>query len=491
MSCAAKKAVLPDFIVTEASDHPVDGATPVFLSPKGQCPLSYYAVPKVLPNGERRDNKPKWVLGRYRMFPVVLCGDGAPWYEANLWLLNKLEGQPRPNMGTYAYLAEDLAAFRQFIEDDGIDWLDFPAYKLRRPTYRLNAALRMAVQSSAMSQSVAKRRMATVIRFYRWLKKDALFTPAHEMWSESDRYIEWKDQYGSSRVLPVTTTDISIKTSTADDPWDDSLRDGGRLRPLPGGEQKVLLEVLADLGNTEMTLIHLFSLLSGARSQTVLTVRVRHVIESPEEIAGRDVGLKAGPGTGIDTKQGKRGVLHLPRWFYGQLHVYAVSDRARTRRLKADDGDHLDQFLFLSRNGSSFYEPQAQRHVANVDGVSRRYAKAGQGVRQFILEKLLPEMRERMGNPGYSFSFHDLRATFGMNEVDAMACLMAAGKLTYTQAMDRLRQLMWHTSMTTTEHYLQYRNNRARVDVADEGWHRHLATLALRGLSTGRASAKR
>lgn len=81
--------------------------------------------------------------------------------------------------------------------------------------------------------------------------------------------------------------------------------------------------------------------------------------------------------TGIDTKGGKRGVLHVPKWFYEQLHVYAGSVRARGRRLKAVGEDHADQFLFLSRNGNPFYEARERHNLPKPDRRAKRHVTSG------------------------------------------------------------------------------------------------------------------
>jgi hypothetical protein len=326
--------------------------------------------------------------------------------------------------------------------------------------------------------------MGAVVRFYRWLMTEAGFRPANAPWVESDRFIEFKDQKGFSSVIEVKTTDLSISGRRAEDPWDDHIQDGGRLRPLPSSEQSVLLESLATLGNTEMTLIHLFALFTGARIQTVLTVRAKHVMREPEEFHGDDIRLACGPGTGIDTKGGVKGVLHLPRSFYERLYIYVHSDRARKRRRLADGDDHPDQPLFLSHRGAPLYEGRASRDPLTTGARVRRHVKTGQAVRQFIRDELLPMMRVRLDNPRYEFSFHDLRATFGLNMVDAMT----ANGTKYTRALDHLRQLMWHVQPSTSERYLAYRDNRKLFDAVQDGWGAHLSTLVTRTLNTEVAS---
>jgi len=86
----------------------------------------------------------------------------------------------------------------------------------------------------------------------------------------------------------------------------------------------------------------------------------------------------------------------------------------------------------------------------------------------------------QLGNPRHEFSFHDLRATFGLNMVDAMT----ANETKYTRALDQLRQLMWHVRLSTTERYLSYRENCKLFDTVQDGWGAHLSTLVTRTLDT-------
>ncbi|SEK10160.1 hypothetical protein [Paraburkholderia diazotrophica] len=87
-------------------------------------------------------------------------------------------------------------------------------------------------------------------------------------------------------------------------------------------------------------------------------------------------------------------------------------------------------------------------------------------------------MRLHLANPRYEFGYHDLRATFGLNTVDAMT----ASRTSYTRALDQLRQLMWHSPMSTTEIYVSYRQNRKLFDAVQDGWGAHLSTLVTRTL---------
>jgi len=481
---AARRTTIRLLALTEVVDRDTPGSTPVSITaPEGGT--IYHTVALADPDtGGRRDARPRWIADTFPLFPVVRLADGAPWAEANVWLIDMMESKSSPNMLTFANIADDLVAFRRYLDDECVDWLVFPVNKRQRPTYRYSASIRLAVQAGELSPGVARRRMGAVVRFYRWLMTEAGFRPANAPWVESERFIAFKDQKGFSSVIEVKTTDLSISGRRAEDPWDDHIQDGGRLRPLPSSEQSVLLESLAALGNTEMTLIHLFALLTGARIQTILTVRAKHVMREPGEFHGDDIRLACGPGTGIDTKGGVKGVLHLPRGFYERLYIYMHSDRARKRRRLADDDDHPDQPLFLSHRGAPLYDDRTSRSPVSTGPRVRRHVKTGQAVRQFIRDELLPIMRARLGNPRYEFSFHDLRATFGLNMVDSMT----ANGTKYTRALDQLRQLMWHVQPSTSERYLAYRDNRKLFDGVQDDWGAHLSTLVTRTLNTAVAS---
>lgn len=240
----ARRTTIRQLPLTEVVDRGTPGATPVSITtPEGGT--IYHTVPLADPEtGRRRDARPQWIAGTFPLFPVVRLADGAPWAEANLWLIDMMESKSSPNMLTFASIADDLVAFRRYLDDEGVDWLTFPANRRQRPTYRYSASIRLAVQAGELSPGVARRRMGAVVRFYRWLMTEAGFRPASAPWAESDRFIEFRDQKGFSSVIAVKTTDLSIIGRRADDPWDDHIQDGGRLRPLPSSEQSMLLESL-------------------------------------------------------------------------------------------------------------------------------------------------------------------------------------------------------------------------------------------------------
>lgn len=461
---SAKKIILPTFVLTEVCEPGDDGAQrhSVFV---GSTETVYYVRPKLADTGQRVDGKSKWKPSQFNLYPIVQEASGLPWPEASIYLMSRLENTPDLSMSTYDGIAEDLAAYRRFLDEEDIDWRHFPAQKLSRPTYRYRSHLMRAVEAKTLAASSAKRRMSSIIAFYTWMKADGLLIPANAPWRESDVYIKLTGVHGFEFTKHVTTTDISIKLPKQDDPYEGTIDDGGKLRPLPKVEQRWVMEALVARGNTEMTLVHLLALVTGARIQTVLTFRLGHIqrwtqeqLQSP--LAG-EIRFSVGPGTGIDTKRNKSLSLHIPVWLCRVLHTYAHSERARLRRIAAKGGDVAEQYLFLSRYGSPFYQSRKDSRTFDATSKSRQPIK-GQSVRKFMGEVVIPYVRAKHDSK-FHYQFHDLRASFGMNLTDSQLKLVEQGKRTLSQVREFVKVRMGHQSAAITDNYLQFRGNIAHI----------------------------
>lgn len=477
-----KKVVLPTFSLTETCDENAPGAIRRTIPAVGGRPEQAYFIRQVATEvAEGRKDTPRWVRYDYNLFPLVIDKHGAPWDVAVAYILSRLQGQTAPNMTTYDGIADDLGAFKEFLEEYGIDFTLFPQHKLRRPTYRFHGYLKNLIFEGRIAASTAKRRMGAVIGFYRWLMAEKIFSPAFPLWQEKDHYLTFKDAQGFSVGMTVKSTDVSIQTPQQDDPFDGTIDDGGKLRPLPLNEQKWLVEALAHLGNPEMTLMHAFMMATGARIQTVLTMRVRHAqLELPDSVT--ELRFPVGPGTGVDTKYDKLMTLHIPRWLYERLRVYSMSERAQKRREKAIGGDTEDQYLFLTQQGHPYYQSKSET-LSFDPSMTVRHQKKGQTVRVFIAEHVLPYIRAKYDR-NFHYQIHDLRATFGMNMTDIQLALVEKKETTLARARDFVKTRMGHESGATTDLYLNYRQNMnmvyAAVD-AHEQYYRELIEKAWEG----------
>lgn len=389
----------------------------------------------------------------------------------------RIESEISPTMTTFHGIAQDLGAFKDWLDEhDNPDelLLNFPRIKLSRTTYRYLGFLRIQMNAREVAASTANRRISTVVAFYRWLIKEDFFQPANDPWEERSFRLTIKTKYGAEVTKRVTSTDLRVPVIKTDDPFDGTINDGGKLRPLPEHEQKWLLDTAGEIANPEMYLLILFMLLTGARIQTAATIRICHVAQLAPSFAralsggGEVLKLKIGPGTLIDTKNDKNMTLQIYRPLYEALRLYAGSSRSLIRRLRAPFGDGPDQYLFLSQQGSPYYQAKAETKVFDP-ALEVRHFKDGGTIRKFFSESLIPSIRQRYA-PNFQMRPHDLRATFGMNQTDMQMGLVEKGIITLDKARNNVRELMGHESSETTDLYLDYRKQMDSVFAALNGY---------------------
>lgn len=467
----AMKTTLPAMSVTELCQPSDEGAYLI------DDALEPYFSRQIAVEGisGRRDGLPTWVPAHFNLFPVVLEGSGQPWAEACLYLLSGVEGTPTPDMRTYDARALDLAAYRRFIEETCIDWTEFPKSKLFKPTYRYRAHLNHLLRAGELGAKTLNRRMGSVVAFYRWLVEEKLLSPANPPWKERDVYITSKDSFGFQRVKTVKSTDLAIPTPKQQDTLDETIQDGGKLRPLPIEEQEWLLSALQAAGNTEMTLIHLMALVTGARLQTVCTLKNFHTEITTLTDSNQIVMLPVGPGTGADTKGSKRLVLHIPVWFYQALRTYSRSERAHRRRRKSGN-ETTNQYLFLTQHGTPYYTDKKDRQTFDPTN-KRRYDFDGGAIGTFIRNVIRPYVEKTYDCKKFDFSYHDTRATFGMNLTDLLLKQVEAGTTTLSEVREYVKTRMGHESAATTDLYLNFRHQLRFKRVVVEQRETHLKDL--------------
>lgn len=463
-----RKILIPAFTVTETCSADDQMAVERTIRPKGQESFTYHLRNVVNPFDG--------TLSSYNLLPVILDRHSVPWQLGTLFLLSRIEAESSPNMATIKSLADDLGAFKEWLDshDDPESLLtSFPVMKLRRVTYRYRGSLKIRIETGEIAVSTAKRRMGTVVAFYRWMIDEKFFEPASPPWDEQTYSLGLKNSHGRIFKKTVRSTDLQFKTSSVEDPFSGTIQDDGKLRPLSAEEQGWVMEAAEALGNGEMYFLLLFMLATGARLQTAATLRVKHFVRpvsfsSALSGGGEVVKLRAGPGTGIDTKRDRLGVLQIPGPLFEALRTYAQSDRARHRRLSAIGGDNEDQYLFLTQQGSPYYT--AKEVTSRFDAqYSTRHQKNGGTVRQFLKDRLIPYIQEKHSQ-SFHFRPHDLRATFGMNQTDLQMALVSQGGITLSRARTNVMALMWHTSLGTTDKYLNYRKQMEIVYAAVNGY---------------------
>ncbi|MBQ0730569.1 MAG: site-specific integrase [Oleispira antarctica] len=413
-----------------------------------------------------------FINNHYNYFPAILNADGSIWTHATLYLLSKIESVKPNNHLTLSSIASDLISFGRFIDIEDIDYLSSPKRKLRRPTYAYRSYLQDRVISQNLGLSTANRRIKSIVSFYRWLgtRKDTKFD--FPLFQAKEVSISYRDVKGFTQSKRVNSSNLSFNVPKNRDDYSEYIKDGGKLRPLSLDEQKSIFKALGRINNTEMTLAFLIALATGARMQTVFTLRLKDFLTPV--VDGKQLILKVGLGTGVDTKYDKQMLLYLPSWVQYRIKTYIASQRANKRRkiCSHEFSNSEDQYLFLTQSGSPFY-------LGKYDGLDEQYRTPPKGgsIRQFISEKLIPELKKDGKN--FDFSFHYLRASFGMNLLDSKLRLIDRESTSLLDVLMFVKERMGHNRIETTEQYLNYRKKIKIASFCQENYEKYLTDLML------------
>jgi hypothetical protein len=396
---------------------------------------------------------------------IILQPDGTPWVDGNLFLLWRAKQYPKLSDATLGSEAANLRDFMNVMLNHDQDHLDFKGREFERPTYIFKAHFKLSIARKETGADGVNNKTRTVIRYYRWRMRHRNFIPAKPAWKETTIHVSRLDRHGVIRSREVITTDLTFSTNKEES--SDFIYDGGKLRPLNKFEQDAVVETLLLASNVEMLLAFILSLFSGMRIQTILTIRIGNVIEaSANDVATYPI--YAGEGYLVDTKYGKRQNIQVPGWVHHRLFTYLHSERYQSRKKQALERDESDQYVFLSRTGKPLY-------VSALDKDKYKSHEKGSAVRKFISDTMLPLLETR--GHKFTFSFHDLRASFGMNLVEERKELLAQGKIGYLELIDYVAKRLHHSNRKTTLGYLDYRRINELVHEADSDYQKHIISL--------------
>lgn len=410
-------------------------------------------------------------IDNFLHFPILIDNDGSLWKHGNLYLLSKLKNYTKPSSKTLDSIATDLKNFKEWCYNEGIDYLLAPR-KVLRPTFLYRGHLQELLKNGNISANTVKRRIGAVIGFYRYLIEIENVKFKFPLWEDGITSITYQDRQGFLQSKQVNTTDVGKVISTSNPHiFDNTIEDGGRLHPLQQEQQKVLMKTLKMIANTEMTLGFLIALITGARMQTVYTLRRKHFdrIQNKDE---QEIKIRVGYGTDCDTKFQKQHTLIFPKWVYDKVRVYLNSPRALKRLEKAKhifDTQEL-QYIFLNRTGIPYY--------TSIDDPYRklyRDSPNGNAIRQFIHSTLKKEL-EKKGKK-LDFSFHDLRASFGMNLLDRFMPLVESKEIKLSRLLIEIKERMGHNSLITTECYLNFRDRHKLKEKAQNDFENSLLKI--------------
>ncbi|MBA6419614.1 site-specific integrase [Pseudomonas sp. 5Ae-yellow] len=410
-------------------------------------------------------------------FPFLFLACGNPWYEANDYLLSLVKHRHPEKRPTddLRKRASKLLDYLLFCEDENLDWLDFtgarPAF---RPTYKYFYHL---INEGSRSNQVINQYTAVVYHFYDYVSRH---------WHDLDlkrvdttKQVEFAVRTNAGIKLVKTEKRSQTKRVPPESPVPMGFvrEDGEDLRPLCNRELGLLINAIRNLKDWSAVerMILLVSLMTGARKQTVLTMRLKHLSSFTNDKLLPDGSYKllAGPRTGIDTKYDKPQDLYFPKQLAEDLVTLASSSMMKKRRakfrMKLKDGFQLsedDTYLFLSDQGNCYYMAKSDPRYPVV--MSPQTGQVTDTLKKKLIKKLA-------GKPfPEDFSYHWLRATFAFQLYQRLQVLVENQRIRPGEVIDFVQKRMHHESRETTENYLKLFEMSHEKVASQEMWEKTL-----------------
>lgn len=355
--------------------------------------------------------------------PQIFFDDGEPWLAANSYALSKLGAVAGNNIKTVISNMSHLKAYACWLEEYGVDWRHFPTRKKERCLFQYRGFLIEQRQNGLISPSTATSRMAAIIHFYRWARIYG-WIERKSIWEDRLKTVRFYTSVGFSRTMSVVSSELAIPNRRR---VGDALESG--LFPLSDDNRTALLQFLRKHGKVELYLMSMIGFFTGARSETIRTLRLSNLenaLSDPTIPSMKRIAV--GPGTGVETKYDVSGKLLFPSDLVDQLERYAYSARRLKRQARASEENRA--LLFLSERGNRYSETTFTKLISHL-----REKLSGEGLDQF-----------------QHFKFHQTRATFG-TQLMRLAMKALPSQI---DAIVFVRDAMLHRDEATTWKYVKF-----------------------------------
>jgi integrase len=429
--------------------------------PDGSTPINVLAVDGQIPAFQVNEAVGDAADRAIFNMPFLFHRNGEPWKEANSFLLSLVKNKHAGSRPTddARRKASRLLDYLIFTENSNVHWLDFSGRRIvHRPTYKYHLHL---LQLPGRGPDVANQYTGVIYQFYKFVSMYWHDIDIARVDSVREIRIAVENRFGITRQITVEKRSQTQKTNKEKVVPSGFVDDEGEcLRPLTNTELSGLVTSIdSDGWDAQERLIVLLALMTGSRKQTVLTLRVKHVEAlmkgglTPE---GTFV-LKAGPGTGIDTKGNKPQTLYVPEQLAEDLltyvrSVYAINRRKRFQLTYAVNYPQLrsipdeDMYVFLSEQANCYY-------MASNDPRFPFIKTRPLGAVADTLKKKV--MRSVPSSFPRDFTYHWLRATFGYQLYQHLVPRLMDGHLLPGEEISIIQSRMHHERRETTENYLK------------------------------------
>ena len=403
-------------------------------------------------------------------FPSLIKSDNTVWHLASAYFNHLLINQKK-STALLESVASDLVDFLRFLEETKLDILYLPPRPEKRVTYQFHTSLLQRIRLGLISPSTARQRMNRILRFYDFLITENIFTSdelKNRPYEKLKTYVSCISASGDVYKKEVDSSNLKIRHSPRPS-YGDEIIDGGRLHPLSTIEKDIFLRYLEQYASRDFQLICYMALYTGARLQTICTLRVIHIKEIIAKQAVNSIDdtytLRVGGKSIIDTKGGYEQNLKLPVWLVNDINYYLSSESWRKRALLSRYKSSDENYVFLTQYGNPYYTSLKEIEDQNLRVFSKKIKFSihkGNTARQ-ALSKLIGLMHKNKEDIK-AFTMHDLRATFGVD------LLLSASKHVdnIDQVLPYIQSRMGHRNIMSTIHYVRYIAFSEKIKGADE-----------------------
>ncbi|MFT6908683.1 MAG: integrase [Oleiphilaceae bacterium] len=352
----------------------------------------------------------------YPGIKLLVDENSQPVFHVNAFLLSR---RIVDNLKDIEPLAKAMLLYFRFLATNNMEWDDLDAPLDRNPIFLFRNHLHQLISGGVYHKTTAASYLGVVRRFY-------MFCHRHRYIDRLPFQVEGINKYGKSY------TDCSIQAPSGK----------RRLKPLNGRELGYVYETWNAV-SIEFRLLTLLAQYSGLRSIEAADIKKRLFV-IPKSFKGNTVTeMRIGPSNNCKTKFDTDREISMPVWLIRLFNEYHESQRYKQRASEYCEitGDY-DIPAVLTINSQPF---------------STKTMTA-------LWNKLSKAIRAKF-DPHFNHKFHDNRATFGCNKLDA---LLAVKGITKGQALATLKAEMGHTKLDTTMLYLEHWEGHPELNAATE-----------------------
>lgn len=402
----------------------------------------------------------------YINLPCIIKSNGYIWEQASLYFQGLLIDECA-SYDTVKGIAYDLLDYCKFLESSKLKLLYLPEEKSERVTYRYHATLIDRINKRIISASSASNRINRIFKFYDYCFENSIFEQK-ELKNRTRKMIYKKIRISGERAgvieHTIKSSDLAIKFSQAQDSYDEIL-DGGRLHPLNHEEQLIFRDYLFKYGRRNFQLICALGIHTGARLQTICTLRVKDIknllINSIPRKYDDTYALTVGGNSGIDTKNNKKIKLYIPKWLVEEIYDYTNTVDWKNRAIGSYYGLNEENYIFISKKHNAYYTSKNEINDRSKSLIESNFeVQKGGTIRKNLKDiiNIMIKNKEKIR----VFSIHDLRATFGMNLLN----FFLRNNINYDFSYHYISTRMGHSSYKTTDQYFRnYRVNQVYENV--------------------------